>query len=159
MAIEIGGPRPGDGGWIVGVHAAHYAATQGYDAAFEALVARVVADVLTTDEPERERIWIARDGPSPVGSILCRRASETEARLSLFYVVDSVQGQGVGRELLSRCIGFAREAGYRSMVLNTARSQMRGRALYAKAGFVCEASILTEAFGSQFTKETWRLTL
>ncbi len=159
MAMLIDAPRSGDGGWIIAVHAAHYAATQGYGPAFEALVARIVADVLTTEIPQRERIWIARDAERPVGSIMCRRETDAVARLSLFYVAGEAQGQGTGRALLSGCIGFAREAGYQQMVLNTAESQARGRALYAKAGFVCEASFPSAAFGSHYTEERWRLTL
>ena len=52
-------PRPGDMGWVVQRNGALYAAEFGWDASYEALVARIVADYVDNRDPEAEAAWIA----------------------------------------------------------------------------------------------------
>jgi DNA-binding MarR family transcriptional regulator len=49
--------QPGDIGWVIQRHGAIYAREWGYNAAFEALVARICADFLDRFDPARERCW------------------------------------------------------------------------------------------------------
>jgi GNAT superfamily N-acetyltransferase len=110
--------QPGDLGWVIQAHGEVYAAEYGWGSPFEALVARIVADFATDHDPAREAAWIASVGSQPVGCIFCVRGpDEGTAKLRLLLVAPEGRGRGVGGRLVDTCLSFAREAGYKRMVL------------------------------------------
>ena len=104
-------PRPGDLGWVVQAQAAGYTRQYGWDAAFEAMVARIVADFVDHRDPEREAAWIAEVDGEPAGSVFCVRKDDRVAQLRLLYVDAAARGLGIGTLLVAECLRFAREAG------------------------------------------------
>src|SRR6266536_4540008 len=84
--------EPGDAGWIVHRHGVRYAQEYGWDSAFEALVARIVADYLDTREPGRENAWIAEVDGERVGCVLCVRRDDDVAQLRLLLVEPQARG-------------------------------------------------------------------
>lgn len=55
--------------------------------------------------------------------------------LAHLAVSPELRGQGVGRALIDRLVGMAREAGRRRVTLDVAASNPRAEALYRRAGF------------------------
>lgn len=147
---------PGDLGWIIQRHGELYASEYGWDATFEALVARIVADFAAGHDPERERTWIAEVGGERVGCVMCVRADEADtAKLRLLLVEPSARGMGVGRRLVSECVDFARAAGYRRMVLWTQSVLEPARHIYAGTGFELIGAGAHRSFGADLIEETW----
>ncbi|MEU8616626.1 helix-turn-helix domain-containing GNAT family N-acetyltransferase [Streptomyces sp. NPDC048623] len=158
--IRVREPAPGDLGWIAQAHGALYAAEFGWDADFEALVARIVSDFAEDHDPLLERVWIAELDGRPVGSVMCvRDSAPATARLRLLLVDPSARGYGLGDQLVDACVRFAREAGYRELVLWTNDVLTAARKIYTRAGFVLVTEKPHHSFGHDLVGQDWRLTL
>jgi DNA-binding MarR family transcriptional regulator/GNAT superfamily N-acetyltransferase len=160
-------PQPGDIGWVVARHGALYAQEYGWDMRFEALVARIAADVVDRFEPRREACWIAERDSANVGSVfLVQARDETSgaaiaktAQLRMLLVEPSARGLGIGARLVAECERFARAQGYRRIVLWTNSILIAARAIYAKAGYELTKSEPHQSFGHKLVGETWERSL
>jgi DNA-binding MarR family transcriptional regulator/GNAT superfamily N-acetyltransferase len=152
-------PRPGDMGWVVQSHGALYASEYGFDSSFEGLVADIAAKFLTSFDASRERCWIADIDGAQVGSVFLVRHSDDVAKLRLLLVDPAGRGQGLGQRLVTECIAFARQCGYRRITLWTQSILVAARKIYQDAGFVLVASEPHRSFGQSLIGETWDLEL
>jgi len=150
---------PGDAGWVIMRHGALYASDEGYDIGFEALVAGIVARFVETRDPARERAWIARVGVVRLGCIFCVRETDDAARLRLFLIEPLARGQGLGRRMIEDCMAFARDRGYRRMVLWTHKSHLAACALYEKYGWRVTGEAAATAFGAEVIDQHWECDL
>lgn len=148
-------PRPGDLGWVISRNGALYAEEYGWDASYEALVARIVADYVDGHDPARESAWLAEVDGDPVGCVFVVREDDETARLRLLLVEPSVRGMGIGGRLVEECLRFARRAGYRRMVLWTNDVLTSARRIYQRAGFELVESDKHHSFGHDLVGETW----
>ncbi|GAA2578262.1 helix-turn-helix domain-containing GNAT family N-acetyltransferase [Streptomyces roseoviolaceus] len=154
-------PAPGDLGWIVQRNAALYAAEYGFNADYEGLVARIVADYGEDHDPHLERTWIAELDGRPVGCVMCVRDEQQPeaARLRLLLVEPDARGLGIGDRLVGALVDFAREVGYREVVLWTNDILGAARRIYQRHGFVLVAEKPHRSFGQDLTGQDWRLDL
>jgi DNA-binding MarR family transcriptional regulator/GNAT superfamily N-acetyltransferase len=157
--LSLRPPRPGELGWVVWSQGAGYAEQFDWNEEYEALIAKIVADFAADHDPEREAGWIAELDGRPAGSIFCVRADETTAKLRLLWVEPWARGHGIGAALVRRCVDFARDAGYGSMVLWTVSMLRSARRLYEGAGFALETEEPVHMFGHDLRAQTWRLEL
>ncbi len=151
--------RPGDMGWIVHRHGVLYSEEYGYDERFEALVARVVADFIEHLDPQRERCWVAEREGQIAGSVFVVSKSKYVAKLRLLLVEPAARGLGIGRRLVDEVVRFAREAGYRKVVLWTQSELVAARRIYHAAGFRCVREESHRSFGTPAIAEVWELKL
>ncbi|GGX46958.1 GNAT family N-acetyltransferase [Streptomyces chartreusis] len=153
-------PGPGDLGWIVQRNAALYAAEYGWNADYEGLVARIVADFAEDHDPHLERVWIAELDGRPVGCVMCvRDEAPATARLRLLLVEPDARGLGIGDRLVTAVVDFARGVGYRDLVLWTNDVLSSARRIYQRHGFVLAAEKPHRSFGKDLTGQDWRLDL
>lgn len=90
--------------------------------------------------PPAGRLLIAREGEILAGCIALRPFKDRTCEMKRLYVRPGFQKSGLGRTLCERLIAEAREAGYRSMVLDTLPPMLAAIRLYESVGFVRRSS-------------------
>ena len=158
-AVTLRGLRPGDLGWIAQRHGEIYAREYGWASSFEAFVARIAADYLDKHQPGRENAWIAEIDGQRAGCVLCVRADDDTAQLRVLLVEAWARGHGLGARLVDECIRFARDGGYRKLVLWTNDILVAARRLYLAAGFELVREEPHHSFGKDLVGQFWELRL
>ncbi|MCA0143973.1 GNAT family N-acetyltransferase [Blastococcus sp. LR1] len=97
------------------------------------------ASLPATDEDLRlpaGLLLVARAGAEPVGCVALRFHGDAPAEVKRMWVSTSVRGLGVGRRLLDELEHQARDAGVRTLRLETNRTLVEAIGLYRSAAFV-----------------------
>ncbi|KIC42200.1 acetyltransferase [Ruegeria sp. ANG-R] len=149
----------GDARWLIERHGTLYARDEGFDDTFAPLVAGILEDFIANHDPARERGWIAERAGVRLGSIFCVTQDERTAKLRLFLLVPEARGHGLGRRLLTTCMGFARNVGYSGMVLWTHESHAAACGLYRSFGWELMDSKPVHSFGVDLVEQSWRIRL
>jgi N-acetylglutamate synthase-like GNAT family acetyltransferase len=138
---------PGDLGWMIMTHGESYAREYGWDATFEALVARILADYANAEDRDRARAWIAEVDGRRAGCVMCCAANETTAELHTLLVEPWARGHSLGSRLVDQCLDFARKAGYARMQLWTNDPLVAARHIYLSRGFTLVKQEPHHSFG------------
>ncbi|UOF16771.1 helix-turn-helix domain-containing GNAT family N-acetyltransferase [Lysobacter capsici] len=150
--------RIGDIGWAIERHARLYADEYGLNEEFEALVAGLFARFASEHDPRIERCWIAELDGERVGCVFVVRNQDDAqaAQLRCLLIDPRARGLGLGRRLVETCIEFAREAGYRRMMLWTNDVLVTARRIYERCGFVLTEEERHHSFGQDLVGQVWR---
>jgi DNA-binding MarR family transcriptional regulator/N-acetylglutamate synthase-like GNAT family acetyltransferase len=157
--IVIRNHQIGDMGWVVQRQGVVYGQEYGWDEQFEALCAEIVARFLRQFDAKRERCWVAEMDGEKVGCVFLVKKSEKVSQLRLLLVESAARGYGIGGRLVDECIRFARQVGYRKMILWTNDILHAARHLYEQRGFRLIDQEKHHSFGHDLVGQTWELRL
>ena len=102
--------------------------------------------------------YIFVEGES-VGSVFLVKESETVSKLRLLLVHPKARGLGMGKRMVSECLRFAKQAGYRKTMLWTNNVLLAARHIYETMGFKLVLEEPHHSFGHDLVGETWELEL
>ena len=151
--------RVGDLGLVASRQGLIYEQEYGWDKTYEALVAKILTEFVGRNDAVNERAWIAENHGTILGSVYLMREDAETARLRLLYVEPQARGLGLGKKLVSECTTFAREAGYKRIVLWTQSTLTAARKLYVGEGYELIKQEPHHSFGKDLVGETWQLVL
>jgi ribosomal protein S18 acetylase RimI-like enzyme len=101
-------------------------------------------------EPEG-RILLAWSDREVLGSAAMRPLDNDVCELKRIYVRPAGRGQSLGRQLATRIVQIAKEAGYRKIRLDTLPDMVAAQQLYASLGFqAIPAYVYNPVAGTQF---------
>ena len=148
-------PQPGGMGWIVHCQGWLYAQEYGWNTEFEALVAEIVARYVREFDKSSAWCWVAEKNRKVVGSVFLVRHDVATAKLRLLYVEPRARGLGIGKRLVEECLRFARDAGYRRIMLWTNSVLGDARPIYEKTGFGMIEEVPHHSVGKDLVGQTW----
>lgn len=153
--------RSGDVGLIGARQAAIYEEGYGWGFQLEALIYEISARFLREFKQGREQCWVAERGGKMLGGVfLVEEPDDPDtARLRLLYVEPDARGLGVGSALVRQCTEFARNAGYKRIVLWTHAVLHSARRIYEAEGYVVTGTEEQNEFGKPERSEFWLLEL
>ena len=157
-SVVVREPQPGDVGWAIAAHGELYAKQFGWNAEFEALVAKLFADFANAHDAKSERLWIAELDGERVGCVFVVRNADDPnvAQLRCLLVDPKGRGLGIGTRLVNECVSFARAAGYRAIMLWTNDVLISARRIYEGAGFKLHHEYAHHSFGHDLVAQVWR---
>ncbi len=150
--------QPGDLGSIVELHGKYYSKHFGYNITFEPYVALPLAKFILRAS-ENEQIWIVRQNGIVRGSIAIAKKKAKTAQLRWFILDGSLQGKGIGNQLMRFSIDFAREKGFYKLILWTVRDLKSAIHLYEKNLFLLKKEVSHKIWGVELTEQLYELKL
>jgi ribosomal protein S18 acetylase RimI-like enzyme len=128
--------RPGDLDAIVGLHARLYPLEYGVDSEFVEHVAKRVAAAKIAGFPgPREGAWLVDREGELAGSLVLTDEGDGVGWLRWVLIDPMLRGRGLGRQMVTESVEFARSAGFRLLHLETFSDLRAAAALYREAGF------------------------
>ena len=122
-----------------------YAENQGYERCFDRFDEEL-AGLPAPYCPPDGGMWLARVGDGVAGCIALGRFDGEAAELKRLFVRPAYRGHNLGTRLMEEAMRFARDAGYRRLVLETLPDRMRiAQNLYRNHGFRERAPLTANA--------------
>jgi len=149
---------PGDIGSIIKLHGEFYHRNNGFDSTFEPYVAIPLAEFVQRKNSD-ERIWIVEENRALRGCIAITKYKNDIAQLRWYIVDTSLQGRGIGKELIGLAIDFSKEKKYKKIILWTVDELDKAINMYKKNGFKLTEEKQHKIWGKELTEQCYEKSL
>lgn len=146
----IQGFAPGLIGEVTARHGEYYGREWGLPVAFEAYVARGLAEFALRFDPARDGAWSVREQGELAAFLAADLGAEPGLAQLRWFIADPARaGRGLGRRLLDTALAHCREQGVSEVFLWTFAGLCAARALYDRAGFALVQESLDDRYGRE----------
>ena len=135
--------RVGDLGRIIALHGEVYDTLPGYGLAFEAYVARTIAEYIL-DAGANGCIWLAERDGKLLGCAAMVLRDDDLGQLRWVLVDSSARGIGLGKDLVNRALDYAGENRCSRIFLETTDGLPESQRLYETLGFEVVSDVREE---------------
>ena len=142
-------------GRVVELHARFYSELVDFGLAFEAKVARELAEFCERYDDSCDGLWLLLQDGIVEGSIAIdgSKANQNGAHLRWFIASDKLRGTGAGTALLTAAMDFCQSHSYRRVYLWTFDGLGAARHLYEKFGFRLVHQQRGKQWGSEVSEQ------
>jgi GNAT superfamily N-acetyltransferase len=163
-ALVIRPYRAGEERWVADAHKRVYLEEYRWGPSFYEYAQHIALDFAAAKPQEGEQLWVAELNGQAVGSIMLVRSTEEPqmGQVRLFLVEKSARKGGVGSALTDALLQFARESGYKKLMLWTASPLKDAIHHYQRLGFQFVERNLNDSWsldGEKLYEEKYEMTL
>ncbi|MDE6292338.1 MAG: GNAT family N-acetyltransferase [Bacilli bacterium] len=98
-----------------------------------------------------EKIYMVYDGDKAVATGGIKRVDDTSAELARMYTNQEYRGKGLAKIIIDKVQEYAKEVGYKTLVLDTWKDSTSARKLYQNMGFKEREPFDPETFKNSFS--------
>lgn len=98
-----------------------------------------------------EKIFIMYDGDCAIATGGLKPLNNEIAELARMYTNSNYRGQGLAKIIIKKIIEYAKEKGYRKLILDTWKDSISAKKLYISLGFKERPPFDEEAFQNSFS--------
>ncbi len=98
-----------------------------------------------------EKIILMYDGNQVIACGALKPCNKSTAELARMYTDDAYRGQGLAPQIIKELLKYAKEKGYKKIVLDTWKASTSARKLYASLGFKERSSFDAKTFQNSFS--------
>jgi peptidyl-dipeptidase Dcp len=149
--------RSGDIGFITWLHGTVYKKEYDYGISFESYVAGGLYEFYSQFNARKDRVWIAEHDNKIIGFLLLMHRDNNTAQLRYFLITEPYRGIGLGNQLMTLYIEFAKTCGYHSSYLWTTSELVSAATLYKRYGFKLVQEKESDAFGLRVTEQRYEV--
>jgi GNAT superfamily N-acetyltransferase len=142
---------------IIKRHGQIYEKEYRFDETFVDYVRKPLYEFYENFDKNFENIWIAVYEEDIAGFIALVKVDEYTAQLRWFLLEKEMRGKGIGSELMTNLIEFAKDKNYNNIYLWTVGFLDAARHLYEKFGFELMETKASTIWGKKLTEEKWNL--
>lgn len=152
--------RKNDLAYVISGQLALYAAEYGFTSEiWNKYLTGGVQEFADRFDSRRDCMFIAEHNRVPCGSIAITHTEDGTAQLRFYFIEQTLRGNGAGRQLIDRAIGFCRDSGYERVFLWTFSTLDAARHIYEDKGFRITDTHVNEEWGEPILEEKWELEL